>query len=190
VAPAKHRYAFDNCYHEIGGSANAATTAAQSKGQAQVSPLETVWFIGGLQPQWARSLLAHFSPGGSTGAQQFVLARSLEELPRRIRKVHVYAERRATTKKNKKNRAPKKQKTTKQGGKGDSVVALTAALASASAKAEREAREGPDWECAQCGNVNWGRREQCNRCPTLREGAVGSVLAVHTKKSKKRKQSS
>ena len=144
--------------------------------------------IGGLTPAMGAVLRLNFNSAG--GARECVLAHSLDELPRRIRKVHVYAQRRAATKNEKKQR--------KQDGA--TTTARTAGIAPTNAtaareKAEREAREGPDWVCV-CGNINFGRRDSCNRCPVTRaeaaaaapSGRVQSGTDTGSKKSSKKKK--
>lgn len=92
LAPNK-RYSFTNKYE------------VDSKATTKVAPLETLWFIGGLTSRCAERLRRHF---GRLKQQQQTKSASLEkrcngctlassfaELPRRIRKIHVYAERRA-----------------------------------------------------------------------------------------------
>ena len=185
VAPARERYSFDNCYTKD-EAAGAATDSNTTK--TTVAPLETIWIIGGLTPAMGAVLRLNFNSAG--GARECVLAHSLDELPRRIRKVHVYAQRRAATKNEKKQR--------KQNGA--TTTARTAGIAPTNAtaareKAEREAREGPDWVCV-CGNINFGRRDSCNRCPVTRadaaaaapSGRVQSGTDTGSKKSSKKKK--
>ena len=49
----------------------------------------------------------------------------------------------------------------------------------------RGGRGEQDWNCSQCGNSNYGWREQCNRCPQKKEsnksGDSGGADAVRSK---------
>jgi hypothetical protein len=92
LAPRKHRYVFTSRFHStslMGGQPASGGVADDTR----VTPLETIWFVGGLIPAWAREVERAYSGGQ---VESCVLAKTLEELPRRIRKVHVYAQRRAT----------------------------------------------------------------------------------------------
>lgn len=61
------------------------------------------------------------------------------------------------------------------------ITAADAAAAVDPVKAAREAAEGPDWICRACGNINWGRRDKCNRCPETK-------IAPETKRQKQARQ--
>lgn len=232
LAPSERRYEFDNCYDSEGaeggsGSSTGAVDAdvkckgkGKGKGKAAtVAPLETIWFIGGLTAALATVLR---SQATITINKECVLATGLKELPRRIRKVHVYAQRRAASKGAKKGKGKGNESSAKRRRKGDDdnnataggdtgdssdgsgaaageadgggdvdvgnadVMTVKAETDGMTVKAERQAKEGPDWDCAGCANVNWGRRECCNRCKMPRGGEA--VAAAKKKKNKKKRK--
>ena len=90
-----------------------------------VAPLETLWFVGGLRLAWAREVQRAYA--GRQG-DACVLATKPEELPRRIRKVHVYAQRRATKEKGKgiTKRVAKRKHTCVGQGKDNSTDTMKA----------------------------------------------------------------
>ena len=83
LAPATSPYGFDHRRPSGGGAGpKSARGAKQKKGHApSAAPLETIWFIGGLEPAWARALRESFE---SAPPEQCVLAVTEAELPLRI----------------------------------------------------------------------------------------------------------
>lgn len=123
LAPTKRRYEFLNRYD----GEEAGKTLV-------VAPLETMWFVGGLEPSVAHALLSVHGVGGFCGeskAQQAecVLATMLDELPRRIRKIHVYAKGRAQRASQKKKNRPAAPSNEAKSKHADSSTKSTALIA-------------------------------------------------------------
>lgn len=74
VAPTTQRYAFEKRRPSGGGSKSG------SRGGPIAPEVETIWFLGGLEPSWAKTLSAHFRQ--SVDPAECVLAPTLEHLPR------------------------------------------------------------------------------------------------------------
>lgn len=73
VAPATNRYTFEKRRPSGGGCKSGSTSTAPE--------VETVWFIGGLEPDWAAALSAYFSV--SVDREEIVLVSTPQQLPRR-----------------------------------------------------------------------------------------------------------
>ena len=86
LAPTRQPYEFDHRRPSGGGAGpKRARGAKQKKGHAPSAapPLDTIWFIGGLKPAWARAVRESFE---SAPPEKCVLALTEAELPLPIRR--------------------------------------------------------------------------------------------------------
>jgi hypothetical protein len=74
ISPTTHRYAFEKRRPSGGGS----KTGFNGSGGPIAPEVETIWFLGGLKPAWAKTLSAHFRQ--SVDPAECVLAPTLDQL--------------------------------------------------------------------------------------------------------------